>query len=62
MIRADVTCTIKSGCTGIDKTENSEITTMSHDVPMVSLKSTEIHDGATRVAPRHNGRAVVLYL
>ena len=29
---------VKSGCVGVVKTENSEIPTMSHDVPTVSLR------------------------
>ena len=35
-IRPDVTYIVKSGCIGMVKTENSEIPTMSHDVPTVS--------------------------
>ena len=55
MIRPNVTFTVR--------TENSEITTVSRDVPKVSHKSTMIHDGAiTVLALQHNRRAVVLYL
>ena len=32
-IRPDETYIVKSGCIGMAKTENSEIPTMSHDVP-----------------------------
>ena len=34
----DETYIVKSGCIGMVKTENSEIPTMSHDVPTVSLR------------------------
>ena len=34
------------------KTENSEILTMSHDVPTVSLESSTINDGATTMLLR----------
>ena len=37
-IRPDETYIVKSGCIGMVKTENSEIPTMSHDVPTVSLR------------------------
>ena len=37
-IRPDETYVVKSGCIGMVKTENSEIPTMSHDVPTVSLR------------------------
>ena len=37
-IRPDETYIVKSGCVGMVKTENSEISTMSHDVPTVSLR------------------------
>ena len=37
-IRPDETYIVKSGCVGMVKTENSEIPTMSHDVPTVSLR------------------------
>ena len=37
-IRPDETYIDKSGCIGMVKTENSEIPTMSHDVPTVSLR------------------------
>ena len=34
----DVTYIVTSGCIRTDKTENSEIPTMSHDVPTVSQR------------------------
>ena len=37
-IRPDETYIDKSGCIGMVKTENSEIPTMFHDVPTVSLR------------------------
>ena len=37
-IRPDETYVVKSGCIGMVKTENSEIPTMSHDAPTVSLR------------------------
>ena len=37
-IRPGETYIVKSGCIGMVKTENSEIPTMSHDVPTVSLR------------------------
>ena len=57
MIRTDVTYTIKSGCIRMDKTENSEITSMSYDIPMVSIR----HNGPTMLAPQYYRRAVILY-
>ena len=37
-IHPDETYIVKSGCIGMIKTENSEIPSMSHDVPTVSLR------------------------
>ena len=46
----------------MDKTENSEITTMSHDVPTVSIRlyydSYWCYYGATMESPRNDESAV----
>ena len=51
---------------GTIKTENSEINTMSHGVPMVSPRihydSWWCYYDATTIAPQHNRRTVILYL